>query len=58
MAKVLGIGGVFFKSLNADALLDWYEKYIGLPRTEQSSVTFFTRHYPLIAFRCSALGNL
>ena len=32
MAKALGIGGVFFKSPDTDALLDWYEKHLGLPR--------------------------
>jgi predicted enzyme related to lactoylglutathione lyase len=32
MAKVTGIGGVFFKSKgDAKALADWYRKHLGLP---------------------------
>lgn len=31
MAKVLGIGGVFFKSADPQALADWYKKVLGFP---------------------------
>ena len=32
MAKVTGIGGVFFKSTNdSAALVDWYKKHLGMP---------------------------
>ena len=31
MAKVLGIGGVFFKSSNPTDLGAWYEKWLGMP---------------------------
>ena len=31
MAKVLGIGGLFFKSKNPSGLADWYSKTLGLP---------------------------
>jgi catechol 2,3-dioxygenase-like lactoylglutathione lyase family enzyme len=34
MARVTGIGGVFFRSKNPRALEDWYEKHLGLPRDE------------------------
>ena len=32
MAKVLGIGGVFFRSDDPDGLNAWYEKHLGLTR--------------------------
>ncbi len=31
MAKVLGVGGVFFKSKDPAALGDWYQKWLGVP---------------------------
>ena len=32
MAKVTGIGGVFFKSRgDKDALADWYRRHLGMP---------------------------
>lgn len=32
MAKVTGIGGIFFKSRNdSKVLADWYEKHLGMP---------------------------
>ena len=31
MAKVLGVGGVFFKARNAKALADWYQRWLGMP---------------------------
>lgn len=30
MEKVTGIGGFFFRSENADALDDWYERHLGV----------------------------
>ncbi|HTU48347.1 MAG TPA: VOC family protein [Bryobacteraceae bacterium] len=30
MAQVRGIGGIFFKSENPDALYAWYEKHLGI----------------------------
>ncbi len=30
MAKILGLGGVFFKATDADALRDWYRDVLGL----------------------------
>jgi predicted enzyme related to lactoylglutathione lyase len=30
MAKVLGIGGIFFKSPNPKRLYDWYSKWLGM----------------------------
>lgn len=31
MAKVLGVGGVFFKSSDPGTLQAWYEEHLGLP---------------------------
>jgi len=32
MAKVTGIGGVFFKAEDPEKLYHWYEKYLGITR--------------------------
>jgi predicted enzyme related to lactoylglutathione lyase len=34
MAKVVGIGGVFFKSRDPEALRQWYERHLGIPASE------------------------
>lgn len=31
MAKVLGVGGVFFKADNPDSLGAWYQRWLGVP---------------------------
>ncbi len=31
MAKVLGVGGVFFKSKDTEKLGEWYKKWLGVP---------------------------
>lgn len=31
MAKVLGVGGVFFKANDAEALGAWYQRWLGVP---------------------------
>ncbi|WP_430391189.1 VOC family protein [Dyella sp. 20L07] len=31
MAKVIGLGGIFFKSRDPKALAEWYAKHLGLP---------------------------
>ncbi len=31
MAKVLGIGGVFFKTRDSRALSGWYQRWLGMP---------------------------
>ncbi len=38
--RVTGIGGVFFKSENPDALKEWYKKHLGL-NTDQYGCTFW-----------------
>jgi glyoxylase I family protein len=32
MQKITGIGGIFFKAKDPEALSAWYEKYFGIPR--------------------------
>jgi D-3-phosphoglycerate dehydrogenase len=32
MKRVIGIGGIFFKSENPQELYDWYEKHLGIQR--------------------------
>jgi predicted enzyme related to lactoylglutathione lyase len=36
MEKVLGIGGMFFRAQNPDALASWYEKHLGVAKTPTS----------------------
>lgn len=31
MAKVLGVGGIFFKSKDCKALADWYARWLNMP---------------------------
>ena len=39
MARVLGIGGIFFKSADPQKLNGWYEQHLGF-KLEQGAVTF------------------
>jgi predicted enzyme related to lactoylglutathione lyase len=40
MARVIGVGGVFFRSGNPDRLYAWYEKHLGLRRSRGRGVVF------------------
>jgi predicted enzyme related to lactoylglutathione lyase len=40
MAKVLGVGGVFFKSGNPQELAAWYKQWLGLPVDNSHSAPF------------------
>jgi len=40
MAKVLGLGGLFFKSANADATREWYGRVLGLEKTDWGGTLF------------------
>ncbi len=40
MARVLGVGGVFFKTDDRKKLAAWYEKWLSLPLSENFSGTF------------------
>ncbi len=41
MARVTGIGGVFFKSGDPRALRDWYVEHLGLPVDDEGFVVFW-----------------
>ena len=40
MARVKGIGGIFFKTRNLEAQKKWYEKHLGLDCGEEGCVVF------------------
>jgi predicted enzyme related to lactoylglutathione lyase len=40
MARVRGIGGVFFKSANPEVLRDWYAKHLGVVSEGESGTMF------------------
>jgi predicted enzyme related to lactoylglutathione lyase len=40
MAKVLGIGGVFFKAADTKALVDWYARVLGFSVEDWGGVVF------------------
>lgn len=42
MQKVLGIGGVFFKAENPEALAAWYSKHLGVPLDAGQTYGMFT----------------
>jgi catechol 2,3-dioxygenase-like lactoylglutathione lyase family enzyme len=42
MARVTGIGGIFFKARDADALRAWYRAHLGLEIQDWGGVTFRT----------------
>ena len=45
MAKVLGVGGVFFKSPDPQRLYDWYAKWLGM-EFENWGTAFYPRTMP------------
>ena len=44
MAKVLGIGGIFFKSPDPEKLCQWYSQWLGLPIETESGMSFVPFH--------------
>jgi predicted enzyme related to lactoylglutathione lyase len=40
MAKVTGIGGIFFKAKDPEAVTNWYQKHLGISVDEQTGVSF------------------
>jgi predicted enzyme related to lactoylglutathione lyase len=40
MAKVLGIGGIFFKAEDPKALCDWYQRVLGFPINDWGGAMF------------------
>jgi predicted enzyme related to lactoylglutathione lyase len=45
MAKVLGVGGIFFKSSDPKRLYEWYAKYLGM-EFEEWGTAYFPRTMP------------
>lgn len=46
VARVLGIGGVFFKCRDREALGAWYREHLGLPVNERGGVEFGPKALP------------
>jgi predicted enzyme related to lactoylglutathione lyase len=40
MAKALGVGGVFLKARDPQALAAWYATHLGFPRQDDGSIVF------------------
>jgi len=40
MAKALGVGGIFFKSKDPQALMTWYQTHLGLPTDAPDHAAF------------------
>ena len=40
MARVLGIGGIFFKSPDPERLRAWYREHLGLPLEDWGGAVF------------------
>ena len=48
MARVTGIGGVFFKSSNPKALSEWYRDHLGVPYKEGMGAAFSWENDPKV----------
>lgn len=46
MAKALGVGGIFFKSKDPQALMKWYQDALGLPTDSADYASFFAPAMP------------
>jgi predicted enzyme related to lactoylglutathione lyase len=46
MARVLGVGGVFFKSEDPDRLYQWYDAHLGIKKNDGPGVSFMTSDLP------------
>lgn len=46
MAKVLGLGGIFFKSKDPKALTAWYAKWLNIPVDEHGYVSLMPKTMP------------
>ncbi|UUZ52456.1 VOC family protein [Massilia sp. H-1] len=46
MAKALGVGGIFFKSPNPQALMAWYQSALGLPTESGDYASFMPTAVP------------
>ena len=46
MAKVLGIGGIFFKSADPEKLYQWYDRWLGFKAEAGSGFVFSVQDMP------------
>lgn len=46
MAKVLGVGGIFFRSRDPQALSAWYHRWLGVPPAHPHGATFMASDMP------------
>jgi predicted enzyme related to lactoylglutathione lyase len=46
MARVLGVGGVFFRARNPQELGDWYRKWLGVPVSHPHGASFKPESMP------------
>jgi len=46
MAKVTGIGGVFFKSADPDHLYEWYVRHLGVEKGDDPGIPFANNAQP------------
>jgi len=50
MARVLGIGGIFFRSADPERLGEWYKRWLGVPVEHPYGATFQSADLPGRAF--------
>jgi predicted enzyme related to lactoylglutathione lyase len=50
MAKVLGIGGIFFKSPDPKKLYNWYAKWLGMEFEADWGMAYFPKNLPAKAY--------
>ncbi len=53
MTRVTGVGGVFLRATDPEKLYAWYEQHLGIKRTEDGAITFFSdgpREMTILAF--------
>lgn len=46
MARVLGVGGVFFKSPDPDRLYEWYVRHLGIVKNDEPGISFANSAQP------------
>jgi len=46
MARVVGVGGIFFKSEDSDKLYEWYAEHLGIIKNDGPGIAFMTADQP------------
>ncbi len=57
MARVIGVGGVFFKSEDPDKLYEWYAVHLGVRRNGGPGVSFLTADQPAAGYLVWSVFN-